>query len=111
MLGIRAFFNSYYEKSLKRDPENVTSLNGLGYVLACQDKDLTKATRTNLDNSPVDNLSRATDILTEVERRLGPLKRQSEDAKKYLSKAIALDKDNSVIEEHIKLVSMAGMKK
>ena len=31
-----------------------------------------------------DNLSRATDILTEVERRLGPLKRQSEDAKKYL---------------------------
>ena len=31
-----------------------------------------------------DNLSRANDILTEVERRLGPLKRQSEDAKKYL---------------------------
>ncbi|MBE7076921.1 MAG: chromosome segregation protein SMC [Clostridiales bacterium] len=31
-----------------------------------------------------ENLSRATDILTEVERRLGPLKRQSEDAKKYL---------------------------
>ena len=31
-----------------------------------------------------DNLSRATDILNEVERRLGPLKRQSEDAKKYL---------------------------
>ena len=31
-----------------------------------------------------DNLSRATDILNEIERRLGPLKRQSEDAKKYL---------------------------
>ena len=31
-----------------------------------------------------DNLSRATDILNEVERRLGPLKRQSEDAKRYL---------------------------
>ena len=31
-----------------------------------------------------DNLSRATDIMSEVERRLGPLKRQSEDAKKYL---------------------------
>ncbi|MGN0788057.1 MAG: chromosome segregation protein SMC [Candidatus Onthoplasma sp.] len=31
-----------------------------------------------------DNLSRAGDILSEVERRLGPLKRQSEDAKKYL---------------------------
>ncbi len=31
-----------------------------------------------------DNLSRAGDIITEVERRLGPLKKQSEDAKKYL---------------------------
>ena len=31
-----------------------------------------------------DNLSRANDIISEVERRLGPLKRQSEDAKKYL---------------------------
>ncbi len=31
-----------------------------------------------------DNLSRAGDIVGEVERRLGPLKRQSEDAKKYL---------------------------
>ncbi|MBQ7917956.1 MAG: chromosome segregation protein SMC, partial [Clostridia bacterium] len=31
-----------------------------------------------------DNLSRATDILNEIGRRLGPLKRQSEDAKKYL---------------------------
>lgn len=31
-----------------------------------------------------DNLSRAGDIIGEVERRLGPLKKQSEDAKKYL---------------------------
>lgn len=31
-----------------------------------------------------DNLNRAGDIMSEVERRLGPLKRQSEDAKKYL---------------------------
>lgn len=31
-----------------------------------------------------DNLSRAGDIMSEVERRLGPLKKQSEDAKKYL---------------------------
>ena len=31
-----------------------------------------------------DNLSRAGDILHEVERRLGPLKKQCEDAKKYL---------------------------
>lgn len=31
-----------------------------------------------------DNLSRLNDILYEVERRLGPLKRQSEDARRYL---------------------------
>ena len=32
-----------------------------------------------------DNLSRTTDIMTEIERRLGPLKRQAEDAKKSLA--------------------------
>lgn len=32
-----------------------------------------------------DNLSRTNDIMTEIERRLGPLKRQSEDAKKSLA--------------------------
>ncbi len=46
-----------------------------------------KARKTETENRLVrvrDNLSRANDIITEVERRLGPLKRQSEDAKKYL---------------------------
>lgn len=46
-----------------------------------------KARKTETESRLVrvrDNLSRATDIITEVERRLGPLKRQSEDAKKYL---------------------------
>ena len=98
----------YYEKSLKRDPDNVTSLNGLGYVLACQDKDLTKALslcKKAVDSSP--NSAACLDSLGWVYYKLGLF----EDAKKYRSKAIALDKDNSVIEEHIKLVSMAGMKK
>lgn len=46
-----------------------------------------KARKTETENRLVrvrDNLARANDILVEVERRLGPLKRQSEDAKKYL---------------------------
>lgn len=46
-----------------------------------------KARKVETENRLVrvrDNLSRASDILTEVERRLGPLKRQSEDAKRYL---------------------------
>ncbi len=42
-----------------------------------------KDTERRLENVRA-NLSRANDILTEVERRLGPLKKQSEDAKKYL---------------------------
>lgn len=32
-----------YETVLEQNPENPTALNGLGYVLACSDKDLTKA--------------------------------------------------------------------
>ena len=46
-----------------------------------------KARKVETENRLVrvrDNLSRATDICNEVERRLGPLKKQSEDAKKYL---------------------------
>lgn len=46
-----------------------------------------KARKTETENRLArvrDNLSRASDIIGEVERRLGPLKRQSEDAKKYL---------------------------
>ncbi len=46
-----------------------------------------KARKTETENRLErvrDNLSRASDIMGEVERRLGPLKRQSEDAKKYL---------------------------
>lgn len=46
-----------------------------------------KARKTETENrlnNVRDNLSRASDIMGEVERRLGPLKRQSEDAKKYL---------------------------
>ncbi len=46
-----------------------------------------KARKTETENRLArvrDNLSRAGDILGEVERRLGPLRRQSEDAKKFL---------------------------
>lgn len=33
----------YYEKALENDSENITALNGLGYVLACKGEELTKA--------------------------------------------------------------------
>lgn len=33
----------YYEKSLAENPDNITALNGIGYVLACEEKDLTRA--------------------------------------------------------------------
>ena len=76
-----------YEKSLKRDPDNVTSLNGLGYVLACQDKDLTKALslcKKAVDSSP--NSAACLDSLGWVYYKLGMI----EDAKKLLNWGFAI---------------------
>ena len=45
----------YYERVLEIEPENITALNGLGYVLASSDKDLTRAlmlSKRALDSSP-----------------------------------------------------------
>src|SRR5574344_2502466 len=35
--------NDYYGKALGEDANNPTALNGMGYVLACENRDLTKA--------------------------------------------------------------------
>ena len=71
----------YYEKSLDADPENVTALNGMGYVLACEDKDLTKALsfcKKAVKASP--NSAACLDSLGWVYYKLGLY----DDAKKYL---------------------------
>lgn len=95
----------FYEKSLEIDPENVTSLNGLGYVLACENKDLAKALSCckKAVNANPDSAA-CLDSLGWVYYKLGLLK----DAKKYLEQAEQLDKDNEEIAEHLKVVTLGG---
>ena len=96
---------SYYEKSLEIDENNVTSLNGLGYVLATENRDLTKALsccKKAVQNSP--DSAACLDSLGYVYFKLGLLK----DAKKYLEMAEQIDKENEIIAEHIREVQLAG---
>lgn len=95
----------YYEKSLEKDPENLTSLNGLGYVLACSDKELTKALslcKKAVKNSP--NSAACYDSLGWVYYKLGLF----EDSLHYLEEAEKLDRDNKEIAAHIRVVKKEG---
>lgn len=96
---------SYYEKSLELDENNVTSLNGLGYVLATENRDLTKALsccKKAVQNSP--DSAACLDSLGYVYYKLGLLK----DARKYLEMAEQIDNDNEIIADHIREVQLAG---
>ena len=98
----------YYEKSLDADPENVTALNGMGYVLACEDKDLTKALsfcKKAVKASP--NSAACLVSLGWVYYKLGLY----DDAKKYLEMAEAIDGNNEEIANHIKSVVLDGDKR
>lgn len=98
---------SYYEKSLQEDANNITSLNGLGYVLACEDKDLTKALslcKKAVERSP--NSASCLDSLGWVYYKLGLFR----DALKYLEKAEVMDRDNEIIAEHIRMAKLGAMK-
>lgn len=96
---------AYYEKSLEKDSENISSLNGLGYVLACEDKDLTKALSLCKKAVKVAPKSAAClDSLGWVYYKLGLY----DDARQYLEQAEQLDKDNEEIAEHIRIVLKAG---
>lgn len=89
----------YYEKSLESDENNITSLNGLGYVLACQEKDLTRA--LSLCKQAVDSAPQSAaclDSLGWVYYKLGLF----DNARKYLYQAEKLDGNNKIIQDHIK---------
>lgn len=95
----------YYEKSLENNSENETSINGLGYVLACSGKDLTKALslcKKAVKMNP--NSAASLDSLGWVYYKLGLYS----DARKYLEQAEQIDTDNTEIAEHIKTVNEAG---
>ena len=94
---------NYYEQSLRADPENVSSLNGLGYVLACQEKDLTRA--LSLCKQAVKSAPKSAaclDSLGWVYYKLGLYK----DALQYLQLAEQIDTTNVEIAEHIKSVRL-----
>lgn len=94
---------SYYEQSLRQDPDNVSSLNGLGYVLACQEKDLTRA--LSLCKQAVKSAPKSAaclDSLGWVYYKLGLYK----DAMQYLQQAEEIDTMNVEIAEHIKSVRL-----
>lgn len=94
---------NYYEQSLQKDPDNVSSLNGLGYVLACQEKDLTRA--LSLCKQAVKSAPKSAaclDSLGWVYYKLGLYK----DALQYLQQAEQLDTTNVEIADHIKSVML-----
>lgn len=95
----------FYNRSLEIDENNVTALNGLGYVLAMEDRDLTKALslcKKAVEYSP--DSAACLDSLGYVYYKLGLFK----DAKKYLEMAEQLDKENEIIAGHIRDVVIAG---
>ena len=93
----------FYEQSLKTDDENVSSLNGLGYVLACQEKDLTRALSLCKQAVKIAPKSAAClDSLGWVYYKMGLYK----DALQYLRDAEQIDPDNVEIANHIKSVKI-----
>lgn len=92
---------AYYEKSLQKDPDNVSSLNGLGYILACQEKDLSRALslcKQAVKTSP--KSAACLDSLGWVYYKLGLYN----DSLQYLQQAEQIDTTNVEIANHIKSV-------
>ena len=95
----------FYEKALSLDPDNVTALNGIGYILACQEKDLGKALsycKRAVDYAP--ESAACLDSLGFVYYKMGLYK----DAKHYLEMAEQIDGQNPLIMEHMKGVMLDG---
>ena len=90
-----------YEKALELDPDNSTALNGLGYVLADTEKDLTKALilcKKALDAQP-DNPAYL-DSLAWTYYKMG----FDTEARSYIQRADAQLPDNETIKRHLQLI-------
>lgn len=94
----------YYEKALEDDSENPTALNGMGYVLACEGEDLTKALsccKKALDILP--ESAACLDSLGWVYYKMGLYS----ESKKFLKRAMKADSSNPIIVEHLQEVQKA----
>ena len=92
----------YYQKSLGIDADNPTALNGLGFVLASENRDLAKALsycKRALELMP--ESAACMDSVGWVYYKLGML----DDSMKYLSQAMEVAGNNREIAEHYRLVS------
>lgn len=97
----------YYEKALETEPNNTTALNGLGYVMAEDGRDLAKALsycKKACDTAPD---SATLDSLGWVYHKLG----MDEQAKTYLARALLLNNKTTTdamrgeIKKHIKIIA------
>ncbi|AEE16632.1 tetratricopeptide repeat protein [Treponema brennaborense] len=96
---------AYYEKALELEPENGTALNGLGYVLACTEKDLTRAlTLCKRALGFMPESAACLDSVGWVYYKLGLLK----EAEIHLRKARERCAGNPEIAEHLKIVQEAA---
>ena len=89
---------SYYEKALAEDENNPTALNGLGYVLASQNKDLAQALsycKKALSIAP--ESPACLDSIGWVYYKMGLYSQ----ARKYLEQAKKRDPQNEVISKHL----------
>ena len=92
----------YYERALELKPDNPTALNGLGYVLACMEKDLTKALsycKKALDSNP--DSAAYLDSLGWVYYKLG----LNKEALSYIKRAKEKNSVSPEIEEHYEAIS------
>jgi tetratricopeptide (TPR) repeat protein len=91
-----------YEQALLIDSENPTALNGLGYVLACCGKDLTRALglcKKAIDITP--DSPACLDSLGWVYHKLGIAR----EAENYIRRARTYDPENTEIEEHFRVIT------
>lgn len=91
---------AYYSSALEADSNNPTALNGMGYVLAEQNKDLTQALsycKKALDREP--ESAACLDSLGWVYFKMGLYA----ESRKYLEKALERDASNHTIAEHLSL--------
>ena len=90
-----------YEKALELDPDNSTALNGLGYILADTERDLTRALilcKKALDVQP-DNPAYL-DSLAWTYYKMG----FETEARSYIQRADDLLADNEIIKRHLQRI-------